>query len=114
MESATELHDAHPTEGPESKSERIHARLTPSTKALVREAATLAGRSLSDFLADAVREKALATIQAHRVWTLTVEQSLAFAEAILDPPPPSTAMEERYRRYLERGGRSFARSEDRS
>ena len=91
----------------EPKSERIHARLTPSTKGLVREAAALAGRPLSDFVVDAVREKALATIEAHRVWRLTAEQSLAFARAILDPPPPTPEMRERYRRYLERGGEPF-------
>jgi uncharacterized protein (DUF1778 family) len=91
----------------ERKSERVHARLTPSTKALILEAAELAGRPLSDFLVDAVREKALATIQAHRVWQLTEEQSRVFAEAILDPAPPSPAMRARYRRFLERGGRPF-------
>ena len=99
----------------EAKSERIHARLTPSTKGLVREAATLAGRPLSDFVVDAVREKALATIEAHRVWTLTAEQSDAFARAILDPSPPTPEMRERYRRYLDRGGQPFptdAGSED--
>ena len=95
----------------EAKSERIHARLTPSTKGLVREAAALAGRPLSDFVVDAVREKALATIEAHRVWTLTAEQSLAFAQAILDPPPPTPDMRARYRRYLERGGRPFPSEE---
>lgn len=91
----------------EAKSERIHARLTPATKALVREAAALAGRPLSDFLVEAATEKALATIRAHHVWRLTAEQSLAFADLILDPPPPSPAMRDRYRRYLERGGEPF-------
>jgi uncharacterized protein (DUF1778 family) len=95
----------------EAKSERIHARLAPSTKALVREAAALAGRPISDFLVDAATEKALATIRAHRVWTLTTEQSLAFAQAILDPPPPTAAMRERYRRYLDLGGTPFPEPE---
>ena len=97
-----------PGEQAETKSERIHARLTPSTKALILEAAALAGRPVSDFMVDAVREKALATIREHRVWTLTAEQSLAFAQAILDPPPPSPAMRARYQRYLELGGQPFA------
>lgn len=91
----------------ELRSERIHARLTPSTKALVQEAAALTGRPVSDFLVDAAFEKALATVQAHRVWRLTAEQSVAFAEAILDPPPPTPSMRARYRRYLEQGGRPF-------
>lgn len=91
----------------EAKSQRIHARLTPATNALVREAAALAGRPLSDFLVEAAAEKALATIRAHHVWRLTTEQSRAFAQAILDPPPPSPAMRDRYRRYLERGGEPF-------
>lgn len=96
----------------ELRSERIHARLTPSTKALVQEAAALAGRPVSDFLVDAALEKALATVQAHRVWRLTAEQSVAFAEAILDPLPPTPAMVARYQRYLEQGGRPFVLGEE--
>ena len=96
-----------PAEKVETKTERIHARLTPSTKALILEAAALAGRPVSDFMVDAVREKALATIREHRIWTLTAEQSLAFAQATLDPPPSSLAMRTRYRRYLELGGQPF-------
>ncbi len=75
----------------EAKSERLNARLTPQAKALVQEAAALSGRSVTDLVAEAAREKALTTIRDHRVWTLNAEQSLAFVRALLDPLEPTTA-----------------------
>lgn len=80
---------------PAVKSERLNARLTPQAKELVQEAAALSGRSLTDFVAEAAREKALATIRDHRVWTLNAEQSLAFAQAILHPDPPEPTAAQR-------------------
>ncbi|HVA89787.1 MAG TPA: DUF1778 domain-containing protein [Chloroflexota bacterium] len=72
-----------------ARSERVHARVTPSVKELLRQAAELSGRSLSDFLVSSAQEVAEKTIREHRIITLTAEDSLLFANAILDPAPPN-------------------------
>jgi len=86
----TKKRDARPIHF-EAKSERLNARLTPQAKALVQQAAALSGRSVTDFVAEAAQEKALAMIRDHRVWALNVEQSLAFTRAVLDPPEATAA-----------------------
>ncbi len=83
----------------EARSERLNARLTPRQKAMLDEAAALEGRSLTDFVADAIQEKALATVRAHRIWDLTAAQSLAFAESLLRPGEPTAEQRARYARY---------------
>jgi len=72
-----------------ARSERVHARVTPPVKALLQQAADLSGRSLSDFLVSSAQEVAEKTIREHRIITLTTEDSLVFAQAILDPAPPN-------------------------
>lgn len=72
-----------------ARSERVHARVKPPVKALLQQAADLSGRSLSDFLVSSAQEVAERTIREHRIITLTTEDSLVFAQAILDPAPPN-------------------------
>lgn len=71
------------------RSERLQARVTPPVKALLQQAADLSGRSLSDFLVSSAREVAEKTIREHRIITLTAEESLVFANEILNPSPPN-------------------------
>ena len=75
------------------RSERVQARLTPSVKQVIEQAADLCGLSLSDFMVNSSRERAEALIRAHRVITLTVEDSAAFAAAIINPPRPNEALQ---------------------
>ena len=75
-----------------ARSERVHARVTPSVKELLQQAADLSGQSLSDFLASSAREVAEKTVREHRVITLTAEDSILFANAILNPAPPTAKL----------------------
>ena len=77
------------TTRPTIRSERLHARVTLPVKELLQQAADLSGRSLSDFLVSSAQEVAEKTIREHRIITLTAEDSLLFAHAILDPAPPN-------------------------
>lgn len=78
--------------GTSARRERIHARVTAPVKDLLQQAADLSGRSLSDFLVSSAQEAAEKTIREHRIVTLTAEESLRFATAILDPAPPNEAL----------------------
>jgi len=74
------------------RSERVQARLTPPVKQVIEQAADLCGLSVSDFMVNSSRERAEALIREHRVITLTAEDSVAFAEAIINPPEPNEAL----------------------
>jgi uncharacterized protein (DUF1778 family) len=84
-----------------TRTSRIEARISPDALAIVKRAAEIQGRSVSDFVVAAAQEAAHRTIEETQIIRLSVEDQRAFAEAILDPPPLAPAMEraiERYRR----------------
>jgi uncharacterized protein (DUF1778 family) len=71
---------------------RIEARIAPDALTLVRRAAEIQGRSVSDFVVAAAQDAATRTIEAAQIIRLSVEDQRAFAEAILNPPAPSAAL----------------------
>jgi len=75
-----------------NRSARLEARISPEVLAVVRRAAELQGRSVSDFVVAAAREAANRTIEETHIIRLSVEDQRAFADAILNPPPPSPAL----------------------
>ncbi len=82
------------------KSERFEVRVSQAQKALAQEAATLQGRTLSEFVAASVQQAAEQAIREHKVIALTAEDSRAFADALLAPPAPNErlrALAERYK-----------------
>ena len=74
------------------KSERIEARVTPEALALVRQAAQLQGRSVSDFVMSAAARVAEETIAEDSVVQLSPEDQRRFVDALLNPEPQSPAM----------------------
>lgn len=83
------------------KRERIEARVTTEEKALVQQAAALTGSSLTDFIMRSAIEAAAETIRSHQVIRLAVEDSAAFAEALLNPPEPNEHLRALAGRYQE-------------
>jgi uncharacterized protein (DUF1778 family) len=84
-----------------TRTSRIEARISPDALAIVKRAAEIQGRSISDFVVAAAQEAAYRTIEETQIIRLSVEDQRSFAEAILNPPPLAPAMEraiERYRR----------------
>ena len=75
-----------------SKTARIEARIAPDALAVVKRAAELQGRSVSDFVVVAAQEAASRAIEEAQIIRLSVEDQRAFAAAILNPPPPSAAL----------------------
>ena len=75
-----------------TRTARLEARITPDALAVVRRAAELQGRSVSDFVVAAAQEAANRTIEETQIIRLSVQDQRAFADAILHPPPPSPAL----------------------
>jgi uncharacterized protein (DUF1778 family) len=71
-----------------SRTARIEARIAPDVLAIVKRAAEIQGRSVSDFVVDAAREAATRTIAETDIIRLSVQGQRAFAEALIDPPAP--------------------------
>ena len=76
----------------ENRSARIEARIAPEALAIVKRAAELQGRSVSDFIVAAAQEAATRAIEETQIFRLAVEDQRALAEAIFDPPPPSAGL----------------------
>lgn len=88
------------SENPQSaKSERLEARVTRQQKQLFQHAAQLRGVSLTDFLVTSAQDIAEATIREHSVITLTARDSIAFAEALLNPREPNAALRNAFARH---------------
>jgi uncharacterized protein (DUF1778 family) len=83
---------------------RIEARISPDALAIVKRAAEIQGRSVSDFVVAAAQEAAHRTIEETQIIRLSVEDQRALAEAILNPPEPAPALvraAEQYRRLVQ-------------
>ncbi len=70
-----------------AKSARLEARVKPEQMRLLRRAAELQGRSITDFVLAAAQDAALRAIAESEVIRLTRRASKAFAAALIDPPP---------------------------
>jgi uncharacterized protein (DUF1778 family) len=75
-----------------NRTARLEARITPDALAVVRRAAELQGRSVSDFVVAAAQEAANRTIEATQIIRLSLEDQRAFAAAMLNPPAPAPAL----------------------
>jgi uncharacterized protein (DUF1778 family) len=74
------------------RTSRIEARIAPDALKVVKRAAEIQGRSVSDFVVAAAQEVATRTIEDAQIIRLSVEDQRAFAEAVLNPPPPSIGL----------------------
>ena len=75
-----------------SRSARIEARIAPDVLAIVRRAAEIEGRSISDFVVDAARQAAEYTIAETQIIRLSLKDQERVAEILAAPPKPSLAL----------------------
>jgi uncharacterized protein (DUF1778 family) len=75
-----------------TRTTRVEARIAPEVLAVVRRAAEIEGRSVSDFLVGAAQEAANRTIERTQIIRLSVDEQQRFASLLLDPPAPTAAM----------------------
>ncbi len=74
------------------RTSRVEARIAPDALAVVRRAAEIQGRSLSDFIVAAALQDAHRTIDEAQIIRLAVDDQNRFAQALLNPPPLAPAM----------------------
>ena len=85
--------------GEPNRTARVEARIAPEALAIVRRAAELQGRSVSDFVVASAVAMAQQTIQEAQIIRLCVEDQRTIAEDVLDPPPLAPAMERAIARH---------------
>lgn len=79
---------------------RLEARLPTSVYALLKRAAELKGRSISDFVVNAARDAALRAIEDEGIIRLSAEDQARFAKALILPPAPNAALKRAMRRHV--------------
>jgi uncharacterized protein (DUF1778 family) len=81
---------------------RLEARITREALAVVRRAAEIQGRSVSDFVVAAAQEAAQKTVTEIEVIRLSREAQEKFVALMLNPPAPAPALKKAFRRHRER------------
>ncbi len=75
-----------------TRTARIEARIAPDALRIVKRAAELQGRSISDFVVAAAQEVAHRTIDEAQIVRLSVEDQQRFVELLLKPPVLAPAL----------------------
>lgn len=81
-----------------STTARLEARLPADVHALLKRAAEIQGRTVTDFVVTAAREAACRAIDENEILRLSVEDQRQIAEAILHPPAPAPALRRAFKR----------------
>lgn len=81
------------------KNERLEFRIPQNLKLVLQRAAAIQGRSLSDFLATTAEKAANEVIRENQIIRLSVEDSLAFANALFNSPKPNNKLQSAYATY---------------
>jgi len=80
---------------------RVEARIAPDSLDMIRRAAEIQGRSISDFMVAAAQEAAQKTIEEVEVLRLSRQAQEQFAALLLNPPSPSPALQRAFERHRE-------------
>ncbi len=83
----------------EPRTARLDARIAPETLAIVRRAAEIQGRSVSDFVVAATQDAARRTVAEMEVIRLSREGQEKFVSLLMNPPPPSAALARAIKRH---------------
>ena len=96
--------DMVPKASGRTRAERLEARITAEQKSLIDRAAALQGRTVTDFVLTAVQDAARRAIEAHHQLELSVRDSQAFVDALLNLKPVNDRLRDTVRRYREKTG----------
>jgi uncharacterized protein (DUF1778 family) len=86
------------------RGQRLETRVTADQKNLIERAAALQGRTVTDFVLTSVQEAARRAIEEHQRLDLSVRDSQAFVEALIDPQPVNDRLLDTVRRYRQTSG----------
>jgi uncharacterized protein (DUF1778 family) len=71
---------------------RLEARISTDLHAMLKRAAEIQGRTMTDFVVSAVQLAAQEAIETAEVIRLSLADQERFAQALLTPPPPAPAL----------------------
>lgn len=71
---------------------RLEARISTDLHAMLKRAAELQGRTMTDFVVSAVQGAAQRAIEQAEVIRLSLADQECFAQALLSPPKPAPAL----------------------
>jgi uncharacterized protein (DUF1778 family) len=77
---------------------RLEARISTDLHAMLKRAAELQGRTMTDFVVSAVQDAAQRAIEHADVMRLSLADQECFAEALLSPPEPAPALKRAFAR----------------
>ncbi len=80
---------------------RLEARISPELHAMLKRAAEIQGRSMSDFVASVVQEAAERVIEEAEIIRLSIADQECFAKALLAPPALTPALKHAFKRHDE-------------
>ena len=77
---------------------RLEARISTDLHAMLKRAAELQGRTMTDFVVAAVQDAAQRAIEQAEIIRLTLGDQECFAQALLSPPQPTPALNRAFAR----------------
>lgn len=77
---------------------RLEARISTDLHSMLKRAAELQGRTMTDFVVTAVQDAAQRAIEQSEVVRLSLADQECFAQALLTPPTPASALERAFDR----------------
>ena len=86
------------------RAQRLETRVTAEQKTLIERAAALQGRTVTDFVLASVQDAARRAIAEHQQLDLSVRDSEAFVDALLNPKPVNDRLRDTVRRYRQATG----------
>jgi uncharacterized protein (DUF1778 family) len=78
---------------------RLEARLPADVHAMLKRAAQIQGRTLTDFVVTAAQEAARHAIEDAEIIRLSAEGQRRFADAMLNPPEPNEALKRAFEHH---------------
>lgn len=82
-----------------TRTARLEARITREALAMVRRAAEIQGRSVSDFVVAAAQEAAQKTVTEIEVIRLSRAAQEKIVDLLLNPPPVAPALKKAFQRH---------------
>ena len=80
---------------------RLEARLPAHVHAMLKRAAEIQGRTLTDFVVNASSEAARQTIESNDIISLSLKDQRLFADSIINPPEPNAALTRAFTKHRE-------------
>ena len=79
-------------------SARLEARISTDLHSMLKRAAELQGRTMTDFVVSAVQDAAQRAIDQAEVIRMSMSDQECFAQALISPPQPAPALQRAFAR----------------